>query len=73
MTEQQKLNEIITLFTFLQIHIQNYVNQSFTDLTFSLENVIKDYLNVYRPKTQTEFNDVFSQLSLIKFLREDRK
>ncbi|WKL50437.1 SMEK domain-containing protein [Flavobacterium pectinovorum] len=52
MTEQQKLNEIITLFTFLQIHIQNYVNQSFTDLTFSLENVIKDYLNVFEKATE---------------------
>jgi hypothetical protein len=52
MTEQQKLNEIITLFTFLQIHIQNYVNQSFTDLTFSLENVIKDYLNVFENATE---------------------
>lgn len=47
MTDQQKLNEIISLLTFLQKHIQNYVDQSFTDLTFNLENVIKDYLNVF--------------------------
>lgn len=52
MTEQQKLIEIITLFTFLQIHIQNNVDQSFTDLTFSLENVIKDYLNVFEKDTE---------------------
>ena len=52
MTDQQKLNEIISLLTFLQKHIQNYVNQSFTDLTFNLENVIKDYLNVFEKNTE---------------------
>lgn len=51
MTDQQKLNEIISLLTFLQKHIQNYVDQSFTDLTFNLENVIKDYLNVFEEGT----------------------
>lgn len=34
---------------------------------------IKEYLNTYKPKTNKEFDDIFSQLSLIKFLREDRK
>lgn len=52
MTEQQKLNEIINLLTFLQNHIQNYVNQSFTDLSFTLESVIKDYLNVFEKSTE---------------------
>lgn len=52
MTEQQKLNEIINLLTFLQKHIQNYVDQSFTDLSFTLESVIKDYLNVFEKDTE---------------------
>jgi CRISPR-associated protein Cmr2 len=34
---------------------------------------IKEYLNSYKPTTNKEFDDIFSALSLIKFLREDRK
>ena len=52
MTDEQKLSEIISLLTFLQRHIQNYVDQSFTDLTFNLENVIKDFLNVFEKDTE---------------------
>lgn len=52
MTEQQKLNEIINLLTFLQKHIQNYVDQSFTDLSFTLEIIIKDYLNVFEKDSE---------------------
>lgn len=47
MTEQQKLNEIITLMSFLKSFIQNHIDQSFTDLSFDLETFIKDYLNVF--------------------------
>jgi hypothetical protein len=47
MTEQQKVNEIISLMTFLQRFIQNHINQSFTDLSFDLETFIKDFLNVF--------------------------
>ena len=52
MTEQQKLNEIIAMMTFLQIHIQNYIDQSFTDLTFNLETVIKEFLNVFEKENE---------------------
>ena len=34
---------------------------------------IKEYLNLCKPKSKKEFDDIFSQLSLVKFLREDRK
>lgn len=34
--------------------------------------LIKEYLNLYKPKTNREFDDIFSALSLLKFLREDR-
>lgn len=47
MTEDQKRKELITLMTFLQNHIKNYGDLSFNDLSFSLENVIKDVLNVF--------------------------
>jgi len=33
---------------------------------------LKEYLNEVSPKTEDEFNKLFSELSLVKFLREDR-
>lgn len=57
MTEPQKLAEIISLLTFLQNYIQNNVKQSFNDLTFSLETVIKDYLNVFE-KSDEQFTNI---------------
>lgn len=47
--------------TFLQQHIQNCVDQSFTDLTFNLETVIKDYLNVFEKNTEKYENINFLQ------------
>ena len=47
MTPTQKRNEIISILSFLQVHINNYVRQSFTDLTFDLEKLIESYLNVF--------------------------
>lgn len=61
MTEKQKLDEIISLMTFLQSYIQNNVNQSFTDLTFSLETVIMDYLNVFEKDNEKYTNANFMQ------------
>ncbi len=52
MTEKQKLDEIISLMTFLQNYIQNNVKQSFTDLTFNLETVIKDFFNVFEKDSE---------------------
>jgi len=36
-------------------------------------NEVKKLFNEYKPKSTKEFDDVFSSLSIIKFLREDRK
>lgn len=47
MTDDQKLNEIISMLSFLQLHIKNNVKASFTDLTFDLETVIMNFLNVF--------------------------
>jgi hypothetical protein len=59
MTEQQKRNEIYNLLTFLKIHIQTYVDSSFTDLTFDLERLIMNYLNVFE-KSDDKFVNVNS-------------
>jgi hypothetical protein len=52
MTNQQKIIEITSLMAFLQKYIQVHVDQSFTDLTFDLESLVKDYLNVFEDATQ---------------------
>ena len=61
MTDQQKRNEIYNLLSFLQRHIQIYVDNSFTDLTFDLERVILDFLNVFE-----EPHDRFSNVNSIQ-------
>lgn len=35
--------------------------------------LIQEYFDEIRPKTNKDFDDIFSELSIIKFLREDRK
>lgn len=59
MTDEQKLKEIMTLMTFLQSHIHNYVKQSFTDLTFNLETVLTDLLNLFE-KDNEKYNNINS-------------
>jgi len=61
MTEKQKLDEIISLITFLQNYIQNNVKQSFTDLTFNLETVIMDFFNVFENDNEKYENVNFLQ------------
>lgn len=56
MTDQQKISEIITLFTFLQNYVQNNVNQSFTDLASDLESLVRDYMNVFEDKNSQYAN-----------------
>ncbi|MDR2920145.1 MAG: SMEK domain-containing protein [Tannerella sp.] len=61
MTEKQKIDDIISLWTFLQIHIKNNVKVSFADLSFELETVIKDYLNVFQDKS-----DFYSNINEVR-------
>lgn len=35
--------------------------------------IVEDYIDICQPKTKVDFDDIFSELSLVKFLREDRK
>lgn len=48
MTEQQKRNEIHILLSFLKTYFQTYVVNSFTDVTFDVEQLITKYLNVFK-------------------------
>lgn len=61
MTDEQKLKEIFTLMTFLQSYIQNSVKESFTDLTFNLEVVLTDFLNVFEKD-----NEKYKNVNFIK-------
>lgn len=75
MTEAQKLEEIIVLISFLQKYIENNVKASFTDLAFSLEIVIKDFLNVFEEK-QSEYinaNRIKSNYPAIDLISIDKK
>ena len=36
-------------------------------------DTVKEYINVVKPTTNKQFNHIFSALSMVKFLREDRK
>ncbi len=61
MTDQQKRNEILNLLSFLQSYIQVYVDNSFTDLTFDIEQLILNYLNVFENN-----NDKYINVNSIK-------
>lgn len=61
MTDQQKRTEIITLLTFLQAYVQNHVDNSFTDLTFNIEHLILNYINVFEND-----NDKYINVNTIK-------
>jgi hypothetical protein len=61
MTDEQNLKEIIVLMTFLQNHVQNCVKQSFIDLTFNLEIVLMDFLNVFEDENKKYKNINFLQ------------
>ncbi|WP_343591307.1 SMEK domain-containing protein [Flavobacterium sp.] len=56
MTDHQKRNEVHTLLSFLKTHIQIYVENSFTDLTFDLEKLITSYLNVFEKSEDKYIN-----------------
>ena len=42
MSTEQEIKNAITRLTFLQLHIQNFAKQSFSDLSFQIEVVVKD-------------------------------
>jgi hypothetical protein len=59
MTDQQKRNEIHNLLAFLKMYVQIYVDNSFTDLTFDVERIITNYINVFE-KLDEKFVNVNS-------------
>lgn len=74
MTNDQKLREIIALLTFIQRHIENSVKQSFTDLSFSVESIVMDFLNVFEiPSSKyTNLNGVKSNFPAIDLYNKSR-
>lgn len=61
MTDPQKRSEILNLLSFLQSYIQVYVDNSFTDLTFDIEQLILNYLNIFENN-----NDKYINVNSIK-------
>lgn len=47
MTDKQKREENLNIMSFLKLHINHYVELSFTDLTFDLEKLILNFLNIF--------------------------
>lgn len=43
---EQEIKEIISLLTFLQFHVNNVVKTSFSDLSFQMESIFKEILNI---------------------------
>ena len=56
MTDQQKRNEIYSLLAFLKNYIQIYIDDSFNDLAFDVENLITNYLNVFETQEEKFIN-----------------
>ena len=75
MTEELKIKEIITLLSFLQLHIKNNVKATFNDLSFTLETFIKDYLNVFENENEKYFNvnEIISNFPAIDLINKEKK
>lgn len=56
MSTEHEIKKAITILTFLQFHVHNYVNQSFSDLSFQIEVVVKDLLDVLENANYTNMN-----------------
>ncbi|PSB03679.1 hypothetical protein C7B69_26280 [filamentous cyanobacterium Phorm 46] len=58
MSTQEEIKNAITRLTFLQRHIENFVKQSFGDLSFQIEVVVKDLLNVLENADYVNVNTI---------------
>ncbi len=56
MTDQQKRNEVYSLIAFLQKYVQIYVDNSFNDITFDVERLFLNYLNVFEKPNEHYIN-----------------
>lgn len=74
MTNRQKVDEIRALITYLQRYIENNVKNSFTDIAFSLENVIRDILNVFEAgKGYTNINSIQHNYPAVDLVNNENK
>lgn len=56
MSQDEKHKKVLALISFLQVYLDNNVKSSFNDLTFSRENMIRDFLNVFEDKDHQYIN-----------------
>ena len=73
MSTEQEIKNAITRLTFLQLHIQNFAKQSFSDLSFQIEVVVKDLLNVLENADYVNVNRIKHNHPAIELLDEKQR
>lgn len=68
MNTEQEIKKSIDLLTLLQLYIKNNVKQSFNDIAFSVEIVVRDLLNVLENADYQNLNDIKSNYPAIDLL-----
>jgi hypothetical protein len=70
MAVEQEIKETISLLTFLQFHINNFVKSSFNDLSFQIEDIVKEILNIVDDLDYKNINGVELNYPAIDLLDE---
>ncbi|EII2984466.1 TPA: SMEK domain-containing protein [Vibrio parahaemolyticus] len=71
MSKELEIKKSIDLITFLQRYIENNVKQSFNDISFSIEVVVKETLTVLDNSQYINLNDFEHNYPAIDLLNED--
>lgn len=72
MSKEIEIKKSIDLITFLQRYIENNVKQSFNDISFSIEVVVKEVLTVLESSQYINLNDFEHDYPAIDLLNEDK-
>ena len=72
MSKAIEVKKSIDLITFLQRYIENNVKQSFNDISFSIEVVVKEILTVLEKSQYINLNDFEHDYPAIDLLNEDK-
>lgn len=68
MNTEQEIKKSIDLLSLLQLYIKNNVKQSFNDIAFSVEVVVRDLLNVLENADYQNLNDIRANYPAIDLL-----
>ncbi|EGR0730579.1 SMEK domain-containing protein [Vibrio cholerae] len=71
MSKELEIKKSIDLITFLQRYIENNVKQSFNDISFSIEVVVKETLTILDNSQYINFNDFEHNYPAIDLLNEE--